>query len=298
MPVRISKNRVALENVPLNESKGADIASASTVNLDSATGNLVHITGTTTITAITLASGSERTVVFDAALTLTHNSTTLILPGSANITTAAGGAIFRGDGSGNVRCISYIKADGTAVSSPAAPTLQVFTSSGTWTKPSGCKKIKVTITGGGGSGEALSSGQGSSGGAGGTAIKFIDVTAVSSVSVTIGSGAAAVSPANSGNTGGTSSFGAYQSATGGAGGTTYGGLGGTASGGDINLIGGDGQSRIIDGYSNERVGGASYWGGGGNHRAGQAYGSGGSGNAGGGSSYAGAAGVCVVEEYY
>ncbi len=116
MPVRISKNRVALENIPLNEAKGADIASAGTVNLDSATGNLVHITGTTTITAITLASGSERTVIFDGSLTLTHNATTLILPGSANITTAAGDrAIFRGDGSGNTRCISYTKASGTAV---------------------------------------------------------------------------------------------------------------------------------------------------------------------------------------
>ncbi len=116
MPIRISKNRVSLENIPLNEAKGADIASAGTVNLDSATGNLVHITGTTTITAITLSSGYERTVVFDGALTLTHNATTLILPGNANITTASGDrAVFRGDGSGNTRCISYTKASGTAV---------------------------------------------------------------------------------------------------------------------------------------------------------------------------------------
>ena len=121
MPVRISKNRVALENIPLNESKGADIASAGTVNLDSATGNLVHLTGTTTVSAITLASGSERTVVFDGILTLTHNATTLILPGNANITTATGDrAIFRGDGSGNTRCISYTKADGTGVVTTAA----------------------------------------------------------------------------------------------------------------------------------------------------------------------------------
>ncbi len=115
MPVRISKNRVSLENLPLNEAKGSDIASAATVNLNSATGNLVHITGTTTITAITLSSGYERTVVFDASLTLTHNASTLILPGNANITTASGDrAIFRGDGTA-VRCISYIKATGEAV---------------------------------------------------------------------------------------------------------------------------------------------------------------------------------------
>lgn len=104
--------------------KGADIASASTVNLDSATGNYVTITGTTAITAITLAAGQERTVVFSGALTLTHNATSLILPSGANITTAAGDvAIFRGEGSGNVRCVSYTKASGAAVVSPASPGL-------------------------------------------------------------------------------------------------------------------------------------------------------------------------------
>jgi hypothetical protein len=102
-----------------NQAKGADIASAATVNLDAATGDFVHITGTTTITAITLASGKEATVVFDGALTLTHNATTLILPGGASITTAAGDrAIFRGDGSGNVRCIAYVKANGQSITLP------------------------------------------------------------------------------------------------------------------------------------------------------------------------------------
>lgn len=100
---------------PINEAEGAAIASASTVNLDSATGNLVHVTGTTTITAVTLAQGSARTVVFDSALTLTHGAS-LILPGAANITTAAGDvAIFRGEGSSVTRCVGYEKASGKAV---------------------------------------------------------------------------------------------------------------------------------------------------------------------------------------
>lgn len=100
-----------------NETKGADITSASTINLDTASGNLVHVTGTTTINAITLSSGRERTIVFDGILTLTHNATTLILPGGANITTAAGDRmIVRGDGSGNTRVIAYTKASGLAVS--------------------------------------------------------------------------------------------------------------------------------------------------------------------------------------
>lgn len=100
--------------------KGANIASAATVDLNAATGDFIHITGTTTITAITLDSGLERDVVFDGVLTLTHNGTSLILPGNVNITTAAGDrATFRGEGSGNVRCMHYTKADGTPVVAPA-----------------------------------------------------------------------------------------------------------------------------------------------------------------------------------
>jgi hypothetical protein len=101
----------------LNEAQGADIASASTVNLTTATGNYVHITGTTTITAITLAQGYERTVVFDGLLTLT-NGASLLLPTAANITTATGDtAVFRGESAGVVRCVCYVRKDGTALSS-------------------------------------------------------------------------------------------------------------------------------------------------------------------------------------
>src|ERR1043166_3714229 len=81
---------------------GADIASAATLNLDNATGNVVDVTGTTTITAITLADGRERTVRFTGVLTLTKNSV-IILPGTTNITTAAGDfATFRGYAAGVV----------------------------------------------------------------------------------------------------------------------------------------------------------------------------------------------------
>jgi hypothetical protein len=99
----------------INEAQGSNIASASTINLTTATGNYVHITGTTTITAITLAQGAERTIVFDGALTFT-NGASLILPSGANITTAAGDtAIVRGEAAGVVRCINYTRANGLAV---------------------------------------------------------------------------------------------------------------------------------------------------------------------------------------
>ena len=93
---------------------GANIASASTVDLDTATGNRVHITGTTTITAVTLSRG-PRTVIFDGILTLTHNATTNNLPGAVSITTAVGDrAIYESDGT-TVYCVSYIKVSGAAV---------------------------------------------------------------------------------------------------------------------------------------------------------------------------------------
>lgn len=99
----------------MSQTHGADIASASTVDLDAATGDLVDVTGTTTITAITLSEGRTATVRFTGALTLTHGAS-LVLPSAANITTAAGDfAVFRGYASSVVRCESYVKASGYAV---------------------------------------------------------------------------------------------------------------------------------------------------------------------------------------
>lgn len=97
--------------------KGSDIASASSVDFEAATGNVVDITGTTTITALgTVQAGTIMFVEFDGALTLTHNATSLILPTAANITTAAGDcAIFQSEGSGNWRCMVYQRKDGTAL---------------------------------------------------------------------------------------------------------------------------------------------------------------------------------------
>lgn len=73
-------------------SKGANVASASTVDLGAITdGNVIHITGTTAITSFGTAptAGIVRQVIFDGALTLTHNASTLVLPGAANLTTRA-----------------------------------------------------------------------------------------------------------------------------------------------------------------------------------------------------------------
>ncbi len=101
----------------VNMAKGTDIASATTTNIGAATGNYVQITGTTTITGLgTSAAGVWRNVTFTGVLTLTYNATSLILPTSANITTAAGDtALFVSEGSGNWRCLFYSRRSGAAL---------------------------------------------------------------------------------------------------------------------------------------------------------------------------------------
>lgn len=98
-------------------SKGADIASASTTDLGAVAGLMHDITGTTTITSFgTVAAGIWKLIKFEGALTLTHNATSLILPGGANITTADGDtALMFSEGSGNWRCLNYQKASGSNV---------------------------------------------------------------------------------------------------------------------------------------------------------------------------------------
>jgi hypothetical protein len=100
----------AVEGIDNLSTKATNIASAATTDIGAATGRFVHITGTTPITALgTKTAGVEREVVFDGALTLTHNATSLILPGAANITTTAGDtAVFVSEGSGNWRCLNYL----------------------------------------------------------------------------------------------------------------------------------------------------------------------------------------------
>ena len=66
-----------------------DLASAATCDIGSATSNYVRITGTTGITSFGVNHAGPMFLRFEGALTLT-NSATLIIPGGANITTAAG----------------------------------------------------------------------------------------------------------------------------------------------------------------------------------------------------------------
>jgi len=90
--------------------------SAATCDIGSVTEYRVKVTGTTAITSFGSVVNSRKLVRFTAALTLTHHATSLILPGGANITTAAGDvAEFASDGSGNWRCVGMVLASGRAL---------------------------------------------------------------------------------------------------------------------------------------------------------------------------------------
>lgn len=87
----------------IDTTQGSDIASAATINLETATGNVVDVTGTTGITAVTLSQGHWRLVRFTGALTIT-NGASLVLPNAADYTTSAGDyVLFVGYASSVVR---------------------------------------------------------------------------------------------------------------------------------------------------------------------------------------------------
>lgn len=92
----------------IRQAKGANVSSASTLTLGN-DGNSFDITGTTTITSIaTKGVGTMVVLQFNETLTLTHHATDLILPGGANITTAAGDvALFYEYATGDWRCMAY-----------------------------------------------------------------------------------------------------------------------------------------------------------------------------------------------
>lgn len=146
--------------------------------------------------------------------------------------------------------------------------VKIFTSNGTFLIPSGISKVHVLVIGGGGGGGGANSGCspncfGGPAGGGGWAMAEVDVSATTSVAITVGAAGTggATTPAD-GVDGGTSKFSTFVSATGG----TKGGLantngsvgsagpGGTGVGGDINVPGGAGitATTILN------LGGASY----------------------------------------
>ena len=121
---------IVMSSKAIKLAKGADVASANALTLGT-DGNYFDITGTTTITSIgTLGVGTVVKLHFDGILTFTHHATDLILPGGANITTAAGDECELVEyATGDWRCASYTKASGASVASATGQVVQMVRTS-------------------------------------------------------------------------------------------------------------------------------------------------------------------------
>lgn len=211
----------------------ADFANRSIPTSDIATG---------TITAARFANDA----VDLGATTVT--GTMPIAKGGTNLTTVgAANTVLRVNAAGNAFEYATIGFSG----------MQVFSSSGTWNRPAGVRYIRVKCQGSGGG----ASGHGESGAAGGYSERILDVTGISSVSVTVDGGGGGTWYSGAGGNAGGTSFGPYLSASAGHGANRQnqhsGGVSGVGSGGDLNIHQGGGGSH----HDNFGPGGSSYWGG-------------------------------------
>jgi len=103
------KDKNVMEEV-IWEGKSNNLTAGATTDLSLANGNFVHITGTTTtINSFGICdAGARFIIVFDGVYTLDYDATQLILPGSANITTANNDCcMIVSEGSGNWRVVGY-----------------------------------------------------------------------------------------------------------------------------------------------------------------------------------------------
>ena len=221
-----------------NVAIGGTTAAAGAFTTLSATGVTTVQAGTVSLPAITTTGDTNTGIFFPAADTIALTvggvesarlvSGLLSIP--ANSTAASAVRLFEDTDNGtnriDIKAPAAIASDSTltlpsitGTISLSTYTIQVFTSSGTYTKPAGLTFAKVTVVGGGGGGGGSNGANATGGGGsgGGAAIKIIAAASLGATE-TVTCGAGGTAGANTGGTGGsggTSSFGSHCSATGG-----------------------------------------------------------------------------------
>ena len=158
----------------VNNAAGANIASATAVDLTSATGNTVVITGTTPVTSLVMNTGQQMILLPSGALPLTFHATNMNINGNNNYTCIAGDRLYCVKDLAGVIRVSVIKqgspfsATGGTITTSGAYTIHTFTTSGTFTPlRSGTVDYLVVAGGGGGGQNPNNNTQSGGGGAGG-----------------------------------------------------------------------------------------------------------------------------------
>jgi hypothetical protein len=162
---------------------------------------------------------------------------------------------------GTASSTTFLRGDNAWASAAAGlNSVQTFTSSGTWTRPSGITKVIMEVQGAGGGG-CKGGSYHRNGAAGGYAKKFLDVSSISTSTITAGAGGAgaAAGVTGDGTAGGNSIWSDGTNTITGAGGAGASNsvnaqsAGGAGTGGDINIPGQNGAGGA-EGHGNSQLG--------------------------------------------
>jgi hypothetical protein len=216
--------------------------------------------GSGTVTSINVSGGTTGLTTSGGPVTtsgtITMAGTLVVGNGGTGATTLTANSVVLGNGTGVVQVVTPGTSGNVLTSNgitwiSTAPTsgsgvanVQSFTTSGTWTKPSGYaagSRVMIQAWGGGGSGAKGASNGGAGGG--GYNERWVTLSAMGATeTITIGAGGTAVTVNGVGNTGGTTSVGSLCSAYGGGPGS-----GSTFGYGGAQLAGGAPWASLVTG---------------------------------------------------